>query len=185
MSSDARPAADRKMDAFDRAAGYLAYQPRTEKEIREYLKKKEYSQSQIDDAAEKLREYRYLDDVAYGVTFIRQAAGKGWGRMKIDRSMAEKGVSRSDCEAAWNQLADEAADEAAGGPGAMDGSAANLFDEKKRALEIAAKMTRQHLGEGKELDEKFLARVGRRLAGQGYGADTVYFVMNKLRGLKR
>ena len=46
-------------------------------------------------------------------------------------------------------------------------------------------MTRQHLGEGKELDEKFLARVGRRLAGQGYGADTVYFALNKLRGLKR
>ena len=176
MSSDVRPAAGRKMDAFDKAAGYLAYQPRTEKEIREYLKKKEYCTSEIDDAAEKLREYRYLDDVAYGVTFIRQAAAKGWGRNKIDRSLTEKGVSRSDCEAAWNQLADEAEDE----PGT-----ARLFDEKKRALEIAAKMTRQHLGEGKELDEKFLARVGRRLAGQGYGADTVYFALNKLRGLKR
>ncbi len=165
-----------KMDAFDRAAGYLAIQPRTEKEIREYLKKKEYSQSQIDDAIEKLREYRYLDDVAYGVSFIRQAAGKGWGRNKIDRSLMEKGVSRSDCEAAWDQLAEDAED-------GME--AANLFDEKKRALEIAVKMTRQHLAEGKELDEKFLSRVGRRLAGQGYSADTVYFVVNKLRGLKR
>ena len=96
-----------KMDAFDRAAGYLAVMPRTEKEIREYLKMKEYSQSQIDDAVEKLREYSYLDDVAYGAGFIRQAAAKGWGRSKIDRSMAEKGVSRSDCEAAWERLAEE------------------------------------------------------------------------------
>ena len=165
-----------KMDAFDRAAGYLAVMPRTEKEIREYLKKKEYSQQEIDEAAEKLQEYRYLDDVAYGVSFIRQAAAKGWGRSKIDRSLMDKGVSRSDCEAAWDQLAEDA-------DGGTD--AAKLFDEKKRALEIAVKMTRQHLGEGKELDEKFLARVGRRLAGQGYSADTVYFVMNKLRGLKR
>ena len=165
-----------KMDAFDRAAGYLAIQPRTEKEIREYLKKKEYSQQEIDEAAEKLQEYRYLDDVAYGVSFIRQAADKGWGRSKIDRSLMEKGVSRSDCEAAWDQLAEDA-------EGGME--AANLFDEKKRALEIAVKMTRQHLAEGKELDEKFLARVGRRLTGQGYSADTVYFVVNKLRGLKR
>ena len=165
-----------KMDAFDRAAGYLAIQPRTEKEIREYLKKKEYSQQEIDEAAEKLQEYRYLDDIAYGISFIRQAAGKGWGRRKIDRSLMEKGVSRSDCEAAWDQLAEDA-------EGGME--AANLFDEKKRALEIAVKMTRQHLAEGKELDEKFLARVGRRLAGQGYSADTVYFVVNKLRGLKR
>ena len=165
-----------KMDAFDRAAGYLAIQPRTEKEIREYLKKKEYSQQEIDEAAEKLQEYRYLDDVAYGNSFIRQAAGKGWGRSKIDRSLMEKGVSRSDSEAAWDQLAEDA-------EGGME--AAKLFDEKKRALEIAVKMTRQHLTEGKELDEKFLARVGRRLAGQGYSADTVYFVVNKLRGLKR
>ena len=37
----------------------------------------------------------------------------------------------------------------------------------------------------KELDEKFLARVGRRLAGQGYTADVIYFAVNKLRGLKR
>ena len=165
-----------KMDAFDRAAGYLSIQPRTEKEIREYLKKKEYSQQEIDEAAEKLQEYRYLDDVTYGISFIRQAAGKGWGRNKIDRSLMEKGVSRSDCEAAWDQLAEDA-------EGGME--AVNLFDEKKRALEIAVKMTRQHLAEGKELDEKFLARVGRRLAGQGYSADTVYFVVNKLRGLKR
>ena len=153
-----------KMEAFDRAAGYLAMQPRTEKEIRDYLKKKEYSPSEKDDAVGKLREYQYLDDVAYGVSFIRQAAGKGWGRSKIDRSLMEKGVSRSDCEAAWNQLAEDA-------EGGME--AVNLFDEKKRALEIAVKMTRQHLAEGKELDEKFLARVGRRLAGQGYSADTV------------
>ena len=164
------------MDAFDKAAGYLAVLPRTEKEIREYLKKKEYSQQEIDEAAEKLQEYRYLDDVAYGISFIRQAAGKGWGRGKIDRSLMEKGVSRSDCEAAWDQLAEDA-------EGGME--AAKLFDEKKRALEIAVKMSRQHLTEGKELDEKFLARVGRRLAGQGYSADTVYFVVNKLRGLKR
>ena len=165
-----------KMNAFDKAAGYLAVLPRTEKEIHEYLKKKEYSQSEIDDAIEKLREYRYLDDTSYAVSFIRQAADRGWGRNKIDRSLMEKGVSRNDTEAAWDQLAEDAEGQT---------GAANLLDEKKRALEIGVKMTKQHLTEGKELDEKFLARVGRRLAGQGYSADTVYFVVNKLRGLKR
>jgi regulatory protein len=162
------------MDAFDKAVSYLSLQPRTVKEIREYLKKKEYSISEIDDAIEKLREYRYLDDVVYGVSFIRQAAGKGWGKNKIDRSLMEKGVSCTDVETAWTQLEENSQAEDA-----------NLFNEKKRALEIAVKITRQHLADGKELDEKFFARVGRRLAGQGYSADTVYFVLNKLRGLKR
>ena len=163
-----------KMDAFDKASSYLALKPRTEGEIRSYLNKKEYSQTEIDEAVEKLLEYRYLDDVAYAETFIRQAADRGWGKRKIEQNLVEKGVSRHALDAAWSRLEDEGGADAAG-----------IFDEKKRALEIGVKMTRQQLDEGKELDEKFLNRVGRRLAGQGYHADSVYFVVNKLRGLKK
>jgi len=165
-----------KLSAFDKSAAWLAIQPRTEKEVRDYLKKKEYSPSEIDDAVEKLLEYGYVDDTAYGAAFIRRSAAKGWGRGKIDRSLTEKGISRTHMEAAWEQLAEETEGEP---------EASYLFDEKKRALETAVKMTRQHLEEGKSLDEKFLARVGRHLAGRGYSADTVYFAVNKLRGLKR
>ncbi len=169
-SAGSRP----KMDAFDKAAGYLALQPRTEAEIRAYLKKKEYSPSEIDDGVAKLLEYQYLDDTAYACSFIRQAAAKGWGRRKMEQELAGKGVSRSDIEAAWVRLEEASGDDTS-----------RLFDEKKRALEIGVKMTRQQLEAGKDLDEKFLARVGRRLSGQGYSADVIYFVMNKLRGLKR
>lgn len=165
-----------KYDGFDKAAAWLALQPRTEEEVRLYLKRKEYSESEIDDAIEKLREYRYVDDCAYAQTYIRQAAVKGKGRKKIDQELAGKGISREIQEEAWYALEEE---------GASDPGTARLFDEKKRALEIGVKMTRQHLTEGKELDEKFFARVGRRLSGQGYSTDVIYFVMNKLRGLKR
>ena len=37
---------------------------------------------------------------------------------------------------------------------------------------------------GKPLDEKFLARAARRLAGLGYTTDVIYFVIGKLRGIK-
>lgn len=163
-----------KMDAFDRAAGYLAVQPRTRAEIRAYLKKKEYSPLEIDEAMERLQEYNYADDAAYAESFIRQSAARGWGRRKMEQELTKRGVSREDMEAAWNALEDQGGEDAAA-----------LFDEKKRALETGVKMTKQQLTEGKELDEKFLARVGRRLSGQGFRADTVYFVVNKLRGLKR
>lgn len=163
-----------KMDAFDRAAGYLALQPRTAAEIRNYLKKKEYSESEIDDAIVKLQEYRYLDDAAYAASYIRQAAARGKGRRKIEQELAAKGVSSADLEDAWIFLEEEGGEEAA-----------SIFDEKKRALEIGVKMTRQQLQDGKELDEKFLARVGRRLSGQGYSADVVYFVLGKLRGIRK
>ena len=168
-----------KMDAFDKAASYLALKPRTEAEIRNYLKNKEYSPSEIDDGIEKLREYGYLNDVEYSCSYIRQAAARGWGRLKMELALTEKGVSRSDVEAAWIQLEDEAE---AGSP---EAGMLSLFDEKKRALEIGVKMARQQLSEGKELDEKFLNRVGRRLAGKGFTADSAYFAVNKLRGIKR
>ncbi len=58
---------------------------------------------------------------------------------------------------------------------------ADIFDEKARALEIAINMADRQLEDGKDLDDKFMARVGRRLAGQGYSADTAYYVLGKLR----
>ena len=66
-----------KMDAFDRAAGYLTVQPRTRAEIRAYLKKKEYSPLEIDEAMERLQEYNYADDAAYAENFFRQSAARG------------------------------------------------------------------------------------------------------------
>lgn len=165
-----------KLDAFDKAAGYLGLMPRTEAEIRKYLKQKEYSASEINDAVNRLLEYGYLNDVEYCQSYIRQAASKGKGRRKMEQELAAKGVSRESIDAAWTALEEDSAD---------DKTAASLFDEKKRALEIAVKMTRQHLSDGKELDEKFLAKVGRRLAGQGYSTDVIYFATGKLRGLKK
>jgi len=165
-----------KMDGFDRAAAWLVLQPRTEAEVRRYLKQKGYSPSEIDDTAERLTEYRYLDDTAYAESYIRHAAGRGWGRRRIDQELSAKGVSRIHQEEAWNRLEEECEE---------NRETASLFDEKKRALETGVKMTRQHLAEGKTLDEKFLARVGRHLAGKGFSSDTIYFVVNKLRGIGR
>lgn len=159
-----------RLDAFDQAVSYLALRPRTKKELGAYLKKKEYTMDEIVVAMDKLIEYRYVDDQEYAKTYIRVAMEKAHGRNKIDRKLMEKGVERAIIEAAWFELEEE--------PGGR-------IDEKKRALELAVKMTKQHLGEGKELDEKFFAKVGRRLASQGYGADSVYFVLGKLRGIRK
>ena len=70
---------------------------------------------------------------------------------------------------------------------AIDAASSEWYQEDGTYLlpKAKKKMTKQQLTDGKELDEKFLARVGRRLSGQGFSADTVYFVVNKLRGLKR
>ena len=150
-----------KSNAFDKAAAYLSAQPRTQWEVRKYLKQKKYDTSEIDDAVEKLLEYGYLDDLQYCQSYIRVAADKGKGQKKIRQELEARGIRRETMEEAFPDL-----------------------DEKKRALEVAVKMTRQQLSEGKELDEKFLARAARRLAGLGYTTDVIYFVIGKLRGIK-
>ncbi|MGN1412681.1 MAG: regulatory protein RecX [Anaerovoracaceae bacterium] len=150
-----------KANAFDKAAAYLSAQPRTQWEVRKYLKQKEYDPSEIDDAVEQLLEYGYLDDLEYCRSYIRVAAEKGKGQKKIRQELEARGIGRETMEEAFPEL-----------------------DEKKRALEVAVKMARQQLSEGKGLDEKFLARAARRLAGLGYTTDVIYFVIGKLRGIK-
>lgn len=159
-----------RMGTFDKASNYLLRQPRTAMEIRKYLEKHEYSKSEIDDAVTKLIEYNYIDDVNYAKIYIKQAASRGKGKMKINQELTTRGVSRQNVNIAWDSIETEFEDETA-----------PILDEKARALEIGLKMRKQQLSEDKPVDEKFCAKVGRRLAGKGYSADVIYFVLGKLR----
>ena len=66
------------------------------------------------------------------------------------------------------------------------------YDEKHRAWDEAAKVLRmadveldekhQVLDQCKDrVDEKLIAKVGRRLQSKGYGSDTIYYVIGELR----
>ena len=165
-----------KANAFDKAAAYLAGQPRTQWEVRKYLKRKEYDTSEIDDAVEQLLEYGYLDDLQYCQSYIRVAAEKGKGQKKIRQELEARGISYDTMKEAMLRMEEDGDDSGSGN--------SVVLDEKKRALEVAVKMARQQLSEGKALDEKFLARAARRLAGLGYTTDVIYFVIGKLRGIK-
>ena len=60
-----------------------------------------------------------------------------------------------------------------------------ISDEKGRALEVGRKMARQQADSGKLQDEKFSAKVARRLAGLGYSTSIVYYVLDRLRAEAR
>lgn len=163
-----------RMGAFDKASNYLLRQPKTALEIRKYLEKHEYSKLEIDDAIVKLIEYNYIDDVNYAKIYIKQAASRGKGKMKINQELTTRGVSRQNVSSAWDDIETEFGNETVT-------EFAPILDEKARALEIGMKMRQQQLSEDKPVDEKFCAKVGRRLAGKGYSADVIYFVLGKLR----
>lgn len=82
----------KKQRAFDCAIDLLSYQDRTEKQLYDKLKTKEYSEAEIEDAFTKLREYGYLNDARYASNYREtQTRCKGARRIKLE--LLQKGIS--------------------------------------------------------------------------------------------
>ena len=75
------------------ALALLEFRDRTEWELRQKLKEREYSAEEIDETVLFLKEYRYLDDEAYVGRYIRSCAARQ-SRRQIRADLEHKGVSR-------------------------------------------------------------------------------------------
>jgi regulatory protein len=103
--------------------------PRTEREIRDALRGKEFSEQVAAETIGALKEARLLDDAAFARSFIRNALTlKPAGRVLLRRKLLLLGVGRS--------LADEALDEVLAGVSQQEdaGRAASAFVRKKSAM---------------------------------------------------
>ena len=75
------------------ALALLEFRDRTERELRQKLKEREYSAGEIEETVLFLKEYRYLDDEAYAGRYIRACAARK-SRRQIRADLERKGVSR-------------------------------------------------------------------------------------------
>ncbi len=132
-----------KMTALDKALSFISLSMKTEKQIREYLKKKGYLAAICDFVIEKMRSYGYLDDGLYAKNYT-ESAGKKKGKRLIAAELRQKGVS------------DAAIDEALS---AFEG-------EEEGAKRVLEKYLRN-----KELDVKTLHKAYGYLLSKGYGYD--------------
>ncbi len=166
-----------KMDIRDVAAKYLAYRSHTTAEMRKYLQQKDFAEEEIEALILDFTEYGYLDDEKYCHQYFDYAFGKGKGKRVIFAELREKGIDSDTIQFAFEDREDE-------------------FDEKKLAYGEAAKVLRaagveaDHppfvSGEIREkltecVDEKLIAKVGRRLQAKGYSSDMIYSVIGELR----
>ena len=79
--------------AYGDAVNYLSYELRTEKEIKDYLYKKEFTTPTIMDVMDRLKQLNYLDDAAYAQSFINtQLRTSANGPRIIEQKMFKKGV---------------------------------------------------------------------------------------------
>lgn len=75
------------------ALSLLEYRDRTEQQMRQKLKEREYGPQEIEEALSFLKEYRYIDDADYAERYIRVYSRKKSTR-QIRFDLERKGIAR-------------------------------------------------------------------------------------------
>ena len=83
---------DDKGKALSKAIKYMGSSMKSAYQIRDYLKRKQYSPEIIDYVIDKMMEYKYLDDEAYARAYI-SAYSSRYGKLKLIQALKSKGVS--------------------------------------------------------------------------------------------
>ncbi len=81
-----------KETALDKALFHITATMKTEREIRDFLKKKGYLEDVCDYVVERMREQRFLDDGAYARAYAESMSKKKGARL-IAMELKQKGVS--------------------------------------------------------------------------------------------
>jgi regulatory protein len=77
------------------ALAYLARFARTELQLRRYLKKKAFSESEISEAIVYLQERKFLNDDSYARAYIESRIRRLDGPFKIKQLLMQKGIVSS------------------------------------------------------------------------------------------
>lgn len=112
------------LKAYTRALKYLSYRPRSEKEIRDRLVKKQFDPMIIDQVIKKLKEDKFLNDTQFADWWTEQRQTfRGKSKYVIKSELSEKGVDRNTIEKALSDAKDDYE------------TAKEFFERKKRRFE--------------------------------------------------
>jgi regulatory protein len=103
-------AQDERHRAFDQAARFLSYRPRSRAEVERYLRDKGVTGEVIADVVERLEQANYLDDEAFARFWVENREQfKPRGRRALRYELRQKGVSDQLIAQVLSDLDDEAA----------------------------------------------------------------------------
>ena len=96
---------EERLKARTVALDYIAYQARTEREVRQKLQRKGFSEPVADEAVARMRELGYLDDADYARAYARgRLGGRGHGPHRIRADLLRRGVARPTIDAVLDDL---------------------------------------------------------------------------------
>lgn len=145
--------AGERQTALDKALTHISASMKTERDIRDFLRRKGYLQDVADYVVGKMKGYGYLDDEAYARAYA-ESAGKRKGGRLIRMELKRKGVSDQAIVAALSEGVDEGA---------------------------AAKAALEKYLRGKKPDEKTLRKAYAHLMSKGFDYDTARSALAGLR----
>lgn len=143
--------------AVQGAITFVSYRPRSEREVRDRLRKRQFSPPAIDQAIERMRGWGYLDDQAFAEWWVgNRAEHRPRGKRLLAGELRSRGVS--------SEIAGEVIEEAD-------------LDETSAALELARKRLPSLSSLDRPTQERRLAAfLGRR----GYGWDVIKPVLKEV-----
>ena len=139
-----------KSVAFEKAMGYLGRGMKTVKQMRDYLTKKAYTPEVVDYVIRHLKEYRYIDDVAYAKMYVEHNSSTN-GERRLKQELVSKGISVNLAEE-HSQL------------------------DSEQSLSDATRLAEKYM-KNKPHDVKTLQKLQRYVLSRGYGFDVVNAVL--------
>ena len=131
-----------KSKAMSRVTKYIGSSLKTQQHIRDYLRKKEYSDDTIEFVMSKLVEYNYIDDKKYAQAYVL-TYGKKYGKLKLKSQLKVKGVSEEIIEC---DLEDKKVER-------IERVASKYLKNKVMSYEVSQKLFRFLYSRGYEFDE--------------------------------
>lgn len=148
--------------AFQHALNIISYSMKTEFELVKKLREKEFSEPAIEQAVQKLKGYKYIDDDIYVTMYIKtKAIPNNWGEQKIISKLLQKGVDINLIKQKIEEL--------------------YSYDEKKNAITKVAEKYVEKL----PIDEDILKKkqkLYRYLAGKGYSYELISSTVSSILG---
>lgn len=152
---------DEQARAFEAAAAFLSYRPRSEREVRDRLRKKEFPEPSIERVIERLKHLRLVNDDDFARYWLEQRqAHRPSGSRLLRLELRRKGVEHDTAE---QTVADSERDE----------------DPVEAACRAAARKAQSlHSLD----DREFERRLGQFLVRRGFDYETARSACRRLRG---
>lgn len=133
--------------AFQKSIDYISRSLKTEKQMRDYLLKKDFSIEVVESVIEKLLGYKYINDENYAKLYTEQNL-KNKGNRRLKQELQQKGVDKELVETTLSGVDNDL--------------------HRENAVKLAEKYMRN-----KENDLKTLQKLQRYLVSRGYDFDVV------------